>query len=88
MKNKTKLVFGLWILVFGSLNVFAQEPKPGAAKAIIVPAVKEKKCSARHHSITDKIGCKFRRFSQSRFGGFDCNAFDERHENALGETNR
>lgn len=43
MKNKTKLVFGLWILVFGSLCVFAQEPKPGAAKPIIVPAVKEKK---------------------------------------------
>lgn len=43
MKNKTKLVFGLWILVFGSLCLFAQEPKPGAAKPIIVPAVKEKK---------------------------------------------
>lgn len=43
MKNKTKLVFGLWILVFGSLCIFAQEPKPGAAKPIIVPAVKEKK---------------------------------------------
>ncbi|HMS41449.1 MAG TPA: pitrilysin family protein [Pyrinomonadaceae bacterium] len=45
MKNYTKLVFGFWFLAFGSLCIFAQQPKPGAAKPIKVPAVSEKKLS-------------------------------------------